>query len=442
MLPVCAVGPAAAPHDRSDRMTSARRPGVLMVTGAYFPELSGAGLQCRALISRLRDRVDFTVLTTTADKSLPADDLQDGVRVRRVFVDPASARSKSAALLRFTRAFLDSSGRFSIVHFHGFSQKSVLLMWLAKLTGKRVAIKLTSVGQDDPMSMQRRGGLAYSCYRRADRFFAVSPRFEESYDEAGLPRERFRLIPNGVDTARFRPAAPGEREALRRELNLPPDSRIVLFVGFFSHEKRPDLLFDAWAKTAIQVAPDSALVLVGATRTPYYEIDARLAERIHYLTHALGLDRRVRFVEVTYDIERYHRAADIFVLPSIREGMPNALLEAMASETPCIASRLEGITDAIIHHEKNGLLVPPGDSVALQAALKYCFEDRERARAMGAAARRTVKARFELDVAADGYFNAYCELQDGRRSGSRRGAAVSPSTRGAAETGPGAPGDR
>jgi glycosyltransferase involved in cell wall biosynthesis len=383
-----------------------------MVTGAYFPELSGAGLQCRALIGRLRDRVDFTVLTTTADISLPADDDQDGVPVHRVFVDPASWRSKTAALFRLTRIFLRNSERFSIVHLHGFSQKSMLVMWLARLKGKRIAIKLTSVGHDDPASMQRRGGAAYSFYRRADRFFAVSPRFEDAYEAAGLPRERFRLIPNGVDTRRFRPAEPGEREALRRELKLPRESRIVLFVGFFSHEKRPDLLFEAWAKTAISVAPDSALVLVGATRARYYEVDAKLAERIHQLTHALGLDRRVRFVEVSYDIERFHRAADIFVLPSIREGMPNALLEAMASGTPCIASRLEGITDAIIQHERNGLLVPPGDGAALQSALRYCFEDRERAQALGVAARRTVKARFELDLAADGYFNAYCELQD------------------------------
>ena len=61
-----------------------------MVTGAYFPELSGAGLQCRALIGRLQDRVDFSVLTTTADRSLPADDVQDGVPVYRVFINPGS----------------------------------------------------------------------------------------------------------------------------------------------------------------------------------------------------------------------------------------------------------------------------------------------------------------------------------------------------------------
>jgi glycosyltransferase involved in cell wall biosynthesis len=401
-------------------------PGVLMVTGAYYPEMSGAGLQCRALVNQLRHHVAFTVLTTTADTSLPIDDVQDGVPVHRVFIDPRSWWSKTTGTIRLTVAFLRNAGRFSIVHFHGFSQKSILLICLARLKKKRIAIKLTSVGHDDPASMSRRGRFAYWCYSRSDLFFAVSPRFEESYDAAGLPRVRFRLIPNGVDCERFRPATPGEREALRRELDLAPDGRIVLFVGFFSQEKRPDLLFDAWAKLAESVAPDSTLVFVGATRSPYYEIDKGMADRIRQLAHELGLDRRVRFVEMTHEIERFQRVADIFVLPSLREGMPNALLEAMASATACIATRLEGVTDTIIDHERNGLLVPPSDGSALRAALRRCFENREWARALGVEARRTVKERYELNAAAGQYFNAYCELQDAENDiRSRRNAGRS-----------------
>ena len=65
-------------------MTVSNRPAVLMVTDAYFPELSGAGLRCRALIDRLRSRVDFRVLTATAERSLAVNDVQDGISVDRV----------------------------------------------------------------------------------------------------------------------------------------------------------------------------------------------------------------------------------------------------------------------------------------------------------------------------------------------------------------------
>ena len=283
-------------------MTPAK-PGVLMVTGAYFPEMSGAGLQCRELVRQLRDAVRFTVLTTTTDPSLPANDERDGVPVRRVFVDPTSVWSKLTAGLRMTRVVLTERRRFSILHLHGFSQKSMLLIALGLMSGKRIGIKLTSVGHDDPASMRARGRLAYWCYSRAHVFFGVSPRFRALYEASDLSRERFRLIPNGVDLERFKPASLDERRALRVELGLPADGALILFVGFFSREKCPDLLFDAWSRMATRDHSSSALVFVGATRSGYYEVDERLAQDIRDRATRLGLAARLRFVEATHEIE-------------------------------------------------------------------------------------------------------------------------------------------
>lgn len=387
-----------------------------MVVGAYYPELCGAGLQCHALVGRLRDRIDFTVLTTTADRSLPVDDVQDGVPVHRVYVDPASWRSKMIGAVRLTAAYLRARRRFSIVHLHGFSQKSILLVWLALAGRKKIAIKMTSVGDDDPVSIQRRGPLTYWSYRKAEVFFAISPRFLDLYTTAGLPRNRFRLIPNGVNLDRFRPAAEGEREALRRELSIPSGSPVVLFVGFFSREKRPDLLFEAWATLAASPASDAVLVLVGATRSSYYEIDEGLADGIRRRADKLGLTGRMSFVETTHEIERFHRAADVFVLPSVREGLPNALLEAMASGAACIATRIDGVTDRIIEDGQNGLLVPPDDVKALVHALRQVIDDPAFGACLGGEARRTIEARYSLDQIANEYFDAYRRLLNAQRS--------------------------
>ena len=81
-----------------------------------------------------------------------------------------------------------------------------------------------------------------------------------------------------------------------------------------------------------------------------------------------------------------------------------------ASGTACVATRLEGVTDTLIENERNGLLVPPQDGAALQAAIRRCFEDREWARGLGVEARRTVKERYELGEAAQQYLKAYLEL--------------------------------
>src|SRR5205807_2562473 len=112
------------------------------------------------------------------------------------------------------------------VHLHGFSQKSILLVALGLIMRKRIGIKLTLIGDDDPQSMRARGRVAYWCYSCARVFFGVSPRFQTLYEASNLPRDRFRLIPNGVDLERFRPASVNEQRALRSELGLPLDSTV------------------------------------------------------------------------------------------------------------------------------------------------------------------------------------------------------------------------
>ena len=160
----------------------------------------------------------------------------------------------------------------------------------------------------------------------------------------GPSLSRLRQISNAVDTERFRPAVQVERDALRRELGLPDDVPIVLFVGFFSRDKRPSLLYEAWAPTAADSA--SQLLFIGATRSGYREVEAG----------AGGHDSRARLSQPAWPIacfsssrvtrlNKYFSAVDLYVLPSVREGFPIALLEAMSSGLPCIATRLPGSTD-------------------------------------------------------------------------------------------------
>jgi glycosyltransferase involved in cell wall biosynthesis len=381
-----------------------------MVTGAYAPEMSGAGLQCRALVQALRQAVSFTVLTTTTDSALPINDRQDDVQVFRVFVGTTPVWSKVVAALHMTVAVWRLRNRFSILHLHGFSQKSMLLVALGLLLRKRLAIKLTSVGHDDPASMRARGRLAYWCYSRAHMLFGVSPRFEQLFAASGLPAARFRLIPNGVDVTRFRPATREDKRALRTELGLPEAGALILFVGFFSREKCPDVLFDAWSSLATNADNSSVLLFIGATRSQYYEVDPTLVVDIRRRASDLGLESRLCFVESTTEIERYQRAADIFVLSSVREGLPNALLEAMACATACIATRLEGVTDRLIADHDDGLLVPPRDVGALAIAVQHLLSEPARARVMGQRARARITQDFALSTTAQRYLTAYREL--------------------------------
>ena len=377
----------------------ATAPRVLLVTGAYYPEISAAGVQCRAVAAALGGRVRFSVMTTAVDRSLPATDTVDDVIVHRLAVDVRSRRSRADAAVRLVARGLRAVQSCDVVHLHGCSRKNVPATALARLLGKRIVLTLHTAGQDEPLVVRRGGRLAYWAFKSADLVLSVSPYLSARYREADLPGERLRLTPNGVDTNRFRPASRDERIALRRALGWPEAEPVVLFVGFFSRDKRPDLLFRAWSQLAAR-GIRARLVYVGAKGGGYYEIDASLARQILADAAALGHDNPVMFVEPTNEIERLFRAADIFVLPSAREAHPLALLEAMACGLPSIATRLPGATDVLIEDGINGRLVPLDDEQALANALIRMLTDRPAAWLMGARARETVTT--QVRCAEDG----------------------------------------
>jgi glycosyltransferase involved in cell wall biosynthesis len=386
-----------------------------MVTGAYYPELSGGGLQAREVVRALGDHVSFSVLTTSANRALPRRAEEYGVSITRVFVNPRSAVSQLGAFAALALAFIRAAGRFDIVNVHGFSRKTILFVLLCRLLRKRLVLTLQTGVHDEPAGVRALGAIAYWAYCQADLYLSVSPGLSRAYREAGLPASRLRQISNAVDTKRFEPASAGERVALRANLGLPADVPILLFVGFFSRDKRPQLLYDAWAATAQDVR--SALLFVGATRSAYGEVDAELAGSIRAGAAAAGLADRVLFVESTLAIERYFRAVDAYALPSIREGFPIALLEAMSSGLPCVATRLSGSTDVIIEHGANGLLVEPDDAAGFTAAIRLLLRDRRARERLGSAARQTIRDRFSIERTACDWLAAYRDLSAGHAEG-------------------------
>jgi mannosyltransferase len=378
-----------------------------MVTGAYFPELSGGGLQCKAIVDALRHDIRFAVLTTCTNASLPEAETIDGIPVRRVWVNVKSRWSTVLAGWAMAKTFLQLATRLDLVHLHGFSRKSILLVLLAKLLGKRVVLTLHTAGQDEPASVRAQGWLASWAYARVDLYIAISAPLAASLVRAGVAPSRLWRGSNGLDPRRFRPARPGEQPGLRRELGLPEDHLLVLFVGFFSADKGPHVLFEAWRRLASGAGAKSSLVYVGATKSQYYEVDESLAEGIRHAAAREGLSGRVFFVEETLQIERYYRAADIFVFPTRREAFGMALVEAMASGLPCVASRLPGVTDDIVQDGETGLLVEPQDIGALSSALGRVIDDRPLAAQLGAAARRAVESRFAIELTAHRTLEAY-----------------------------------
>lgn len=383
-----------------------RAPSVLLVVGAYHPEISAGGLQCQAVAAALRDRARFSVLVTAVDSSLAPNEVVDGVPVSRVIVDVRSRLSKAAASVRLVSRLAQMRSTVDLIHVHGVSRKNVPVALMARAIGKPILLTLHTSGQDEPQVAAAQGPLARWAFQSARLVLPVSPNLVHRCVEAGLETSAVRLTPNGIDTDRFRPPTADERARLRCELQWPERDPVIVFVGFFSRDKRPDLLFRAWSRLAAE-GRLSKLVYIGATASPYFEIDRSMAGQIRAEAARLGRSDDVLFVEATHAVDRYLRAADVFVLSSVREAHPLALLEAMACGLPVIASRLAGSTDAVIDDGVNGCLVAPDDEAAVTKALSALLQDPARAREMGIRARDTVVSRYDIRQTAERWLDAY-----------------------------------
>lgn len=387
-------------------------PRVLMVVGAYYPELAGGSLQCRTLIAALRDRVSFSVLTTTGDRALPPQSTVEGVPVYRVYVDARRPLTKLSASLRMLMLAPTLVSGADVFHFHGFTEKMLLLLAMARLSGRRTIEKMTSVGWDDPIAIRSRpfGRWLAAGIRSADRVIAVSPAMRERCVRAGVPEAQIETIPNGVDTERFSPLDAAGKAAARTRLGVPVASRIVTFVGFWSSEKGPEVVFRAWIDARRETGVDTALMYIGSTDSAHPEVDRTIVDAVRARIAAEGLGDRVIFVERTTDISPYLQASDIFAVPSSREGLSNALLEAMSCGLPSVVAAIPGVADSVIADGINGFIVAPGDDRALGATLARLLRDDRLRLEIGERARRTMVERYAIQTVADRYLAIYKQL--------------------------------
>jgi glycosyltransferase involved in cell wall biosynthesis len=381
-------------------------PRVVMLVGAYHPEVSGGGLQCRTLIHALRGSVICSVVATTRRSDLPLRDEVDGVPVHRIVVrgGPRGWLGAGTQLLRILYPLRD---RVDIIHFHGFTAKMMPAYAFARLCRLRIVQKATSVGGDDPVTLARTA--YWPVYSRADAFVSVSAGMTARFGASRLPASKVREIPNGVDLGRFRPAQTADEMAeARARLNLPGQGPIVVFVGFFSRDKAPHVLFEAWRRLPGPLR--GRLVFIGSTDPAHVEVDSDLVAWIRNQVKLPGVHEHVRFVERTDAIHDYFRACDIYAAPSRREGLSNALLEAVASGVPVVAARLDGVTTDAVTDGETGFLVPVDDPESFAERLARLLGDEPLRRRLGAAARRLAEKRFDIETVAAAYQGLYREL--------------------------------
>jgi glycosyltransferase involved in cell wall biosynthesis len=229
--------------------------------------------------------------------------------------------------------------------------------------------------------------------RLADGFVAVSDDVATAVSRAyHPPRDRLFVIPNGIDVDRYRQR--GERDTTRAEMGVAPGGRLIIVVAKLFAQKGHAVLLDALASAT--VGAEDVVLLVG---------EGPERERLEQLVRDRGL-ACVRFLGNRPDVPRLLAASDLFVLPSLWEGLPMALLEAMASGLPVIATDVAGSRQVVIGGE-SGRLIPPGDADALASAIRELIADEPARQRLGRAARQRVEAEFSATRQAARHAAAY-----------------------------------
>ncbi|HEY3120958.1 MAG TPA: glycosyltransferase family 4 protein [Vicinamibacteria bacterium] len=397
---------------------------ILFLTESFHPVLGGGERHIRELAGHLAaGGWPMTVLTRRTDAGWPAEEALEGIRVLRV--GPSGAgRSGKYRMVPAALAVLARERRsYDVLVVRGTRvlglpgllaarrhRKAVVLQpeLNGEMTGEVFTWGTRFEAQPYRSAVRTATALRNRLFRDADAFVAMSRSIEEEFLAAGAAREKVVRIPHGVDTARFRPADPAEREALRRRWGMPAGVPIIIYTGRLLRGKGLEALVDAVAG----LRQPAHLVMVGSGGDQPLSVEDELRDRVR----AAGCGDRVTFTGRVDAVEDLLRAADLFAFPSVFEALGLSLIEAAACGLPAVGSRTGGIVD-VIEDGRSGLLVPPADPASLREALAALLHDPARRQAMGTRARDIARARFDLADSVSLYRALFDEVAHRRGAG-------------------------
>jgi glycosyltransferase involved in cell wall biosynthesis len=280
--------------------------------------------------------------------------------------------------------------------------------WIASL-GARFSGRRHAVVRTRHLAIGLRKSLTYTFL--PNMIVAVSEYVRRLFLEKGIEPDKVVTIASGIDMARFDPSRCDGR-MVRRELNIGPSEPVVVMVAILRHDKGHYYFVHAAAEVLKNI-PAAKFLIVG---------DGPQKDNIRRYIRELGLGRSVLMTGLRKDIPDVLAASSLYVIPSLREGMGQSTMEAMAMGLPVIASNVGGLPE-LVKDGETGLLVPPADMTALAGAMKRLLEDQKRASVLAERGKDYVRNTYAIGRTVDRTLDLYLELLYGRRGLSVEGAA-------------------
>ncbi|ABL00352.1 glycosyltransferase family 4 protein [Pelobacter propionicus] len=374
-----------------DSIISDNKPLKILMVDSHGSVQRGGAVQCASLAQALARRGHRLTCVFDGRPDQPLEGLwfdnlrSAGVQILRLGLD------SPADMLQFRR--LLATERPDILHTH--KNRALFFAYFATL-GMRRPVWTANRGTVYPLSLSR---LAHFIHRRhVARMFAVAQAVKDALVDDGIPSKKVDVIYGSFDPERFSPAVSGQ--AMRNAWQVPFGTPLVGLIGSLNTPKKGHQLLLEAATILRGKCRDLRFVLVGEGDPSPLEAKAS----------SLGVSDRVIFAGFTEDVPAALAALDIVVCASLRgEGLTGAVREALAMARPVISSDVAGNRE-LVRHGQTGLLVPPGDPVALAAAICRLLDDRGFAQECAVRGRELVLELCTEERRAEQVERAYCEL--------------------------------
>ena len=355
---------------------------ILMVVDGEYPATGGAEMQVRLLSSAfVRQGHAVRILAPQLHAHQPLRETIDGIAVQRLAYPRIRGLGAILLDLRFAAYLLRHHRDFDAIHIHMMRNLAGAAGWVRPWVRPSMTVKVSGAAEfqggilDPALRHKPIHRVLNAGTRRIDAVQCISHYTHQVMLQAGFPAGKLHLVPNAVDCARFvqaQPAAPGPMR--------------VVFVGRHVAVKGLDVLLRAWAE--LPRPADARLVLAG---------DGPEHAALKQLAATLGVAHSVDFPGLVTDVPSLLVGACLYVQASHQEGLPNAVLEAMAAGLPVVATRVSGHED-VVAHGRTGLLVPPANPAALADAMHALLADPAMRSRMGQAARIDIEQTFCADI--------------------------------------------
>ncbi|MEQ8763441.1 MAG: glycosyltransferase family 4 protein [Planctomycetota bacterium] len=295
--------------------------------------------------------------------------------------------------------------KYDVVHMHT-SHAHTLGCAAATITGQ--GLRIVSRRVDFSIHRHKLSVSGWKYRFGVDHFIAISKAVRDVLVKDGIPAERISIVYSGIDPGRFESVPPVD---LKSELKLAREARLVGCVAHFGWHKAQEYLIRAIPELRRQV-PEAVVLLIG-----HGDREELLREEAAKLSPE---DREhLVFTGFRSDIPSVLHALDVFVMPSVLEGLCTSILDALVCERPVVASKVGGIPE-IVRPGQTGVLVPPKEPVALAEGIASLLLDAQEARRLGRGGREMVEREFTYDATCEGTLAVYERLlADSRRRSER-----------------------